>query len=184
MRGVGRLASWSVSLARRAVDRRAVEAGSVEPSPAQRGTVHPAFDRALAQQQSRVFPERRREGIAEIGAIEADIGENVLVEAGLAHRLAAVAAGTLDVFHPQRHKRQKAQKGAQQGAGGNRQDGDICGHVSLHQVRLGSFLALKWRQARPRAHPEYPPVSSRPEDIALRGLISETNVFNLSNLYW
>jgi hypothetical protein len=55
---------------------------------------------------------------------------------------------------------------------------------SPSQFIFGSFLALKWRQARPRAHPETPPVSSRPEYIALRGLISETNVFNLTYLNW
>jgi len=59
---------------------------------ARHGPLHAAFDRARAQQRGRVVPERRGEGVAHIGAGEADIGQHAAVEPGQLAGLAAVAA--------------------------------------------------------------------------------------------
>jgi hypothetical protein len=75
-----------------------------------------AFDRAFAQQRGRVVPERLREGVAHIGAGDADIRQHVPIEAGEHARLAPMPYGAGELLEPMRHQSQQGRKSADQGA--------------------------------------------------------------------
>ena len=136
-----------------------------------------ALDRALAQQRGRVVPERLREGVAQIGAGDADIGQHVAVETGQHGGLAAVAARARQRLEPVRHQRQQARA---RRAPRCRRRSAKRGYLRSCQSPFSSRSRRQNRPAAHRNHPKSPPDSSGiAATIAPRGLISETNVFNL-----
>ncbi|MGB6351545.1 MAG: hypothetical protein WBG10_16120 [Pseudolabrys sp.] len=137
-----------------------------------------AFKRAFAQERCRVVPKGLREGVANIGAGETDVGEHVAIEARENIGLSAMLARPRQLFEPTGYDRQQGHKCANQRAAGYRQNGEICAsHGSLHHSSQG--YSAKIASGGAQNHPKSPPESSGSVNIALRGLISETNVFNL-----
>src|SRR5262245_12372422 len=175
MRGLGRLLIASGRKARRLGFRCAARA-QVEFS-APDGVAKTPFERSFAQKRGRVVPERLRKGIAKIGARDADIGEHASVEPGQDIGLAAVPSRPRQLLQP---------GGDQRHQGGERPHEHAAGDWENRVWGTHSHLQFSpWlrRQNRYWRCPEPPEIPTRflwkPKYIALRGLISETNVFNL-----
>jgi hypothetical protein len=141
--------------------------------------VETTLERTFAQQRCRVVPERLRECVAHISARDADIGEHASIRARQNAGLTAVPARTRQFFEPVGQERQEGSERPYQGAATERQNRVIGAHFSLHSV---SQYGPKFALGAAQNHPKPPPDSLwNSPNIALRGLISETNVFNLTD---
>src|SRR4051794_24368990 len=95
VRGAGRSSKNSHRLARRTVGAQARK-GFI----ASKRSIPTPLESALAQQRGRVFPERLGEGIAQIRAADAEVGEHTSIELRERGRLSAVPARTRDPDQP------------------------------------------------------------------------------------
>src|SRR5262249_14229272 len=134
---------------------------------------------ALAQKGRGVVPERLGERITKVGARDADIGEHSAVQPGQYAGLAPMTARAGKLFEPVGNPGQQRSQSSYKSAAGHRQNNISSAHISLHSVRGLQRQNQLWHRPEP---PEIPTrFLWKPENIALRGLISETNVFNLTD---
>src|SRR5262249_35416009 len=107
------------------------------------------------------------------------IVEHSAVQPGQNAGLTPVTARPSKLFEPVGHQGQQRSQSSYQSAAGHGQNNIFSAHISLHSVQRLQHQNQLWRRPEP---PEIPTrFLWKARNIALRGLISETNVFNLTN---